>query len=247
MRAESAAREDFAAIFKAAQRIDAAKSIRQVVAELRHGLEDYGYKACLITDLPEPEIWSLEDHILVDNWPRRWFSHYMRTGLYRFDPCAALSRHAAEPFLWSDVRVRFTKPEAMRVMNEAADFGLRDGICIPISVSYGHPAVVTAAGSAIDLRPAARCSVHAIGRHAYSAAERLLQGQRRTERQKLSPREREVLQWIAAGKTAWEVSAILGLSAATVNTHLKNIRNKLEAANVVHAIVTAVRRHEISL
>lgn len=64
---------------------------------------------------------------------------------------------------------------------------------------------------------------------------------------KLTRREREVLVWVAKGKTAWETSIILNISRNTVVSHLKNSRNKLEATNVVQAIVEAMRRSEISL
>ena len=44
---------------------------------------------------------------------------------------------------------------------------------------------------------------------------------------KLTPRERECLQWTARGKSTWEISHILNCSEAVVNFHMKNIRTKL--------------------
>lgn len=38
----------------------------------------------------------------------------------------------------------------------------------------------------------------------------------------LTPREREILHWVAAGKTDAQIAAILGLSARTVQKHLQN-------------------------
>jgi len=46
-------------------------------------------------------------------------------------------------------------------------------------------------------------------------------------RRNLSKREREVLQMIAAGKTAKEISAVLAISTRTVVFHRENIRGKL--------------------
>ena len=57
----------------------------------------------------------------------------------------------------------------------------------------------------------------------------------------VTTREREVLTWAAAGKSAWETSAILCISEATVITHLDNIRRKLNASNTTQAVVTALR------
>lgn len=64
---------------------------------------------------------------------------------------------------------------------------------------------------------------------------------------KLTPREIEVLTWTSQGKTAWEVSIILSISKNTVNTHLRNSKDKLDTSNVVHTIVEAVRRNQIKI
>jgi DNA-binding CsgD family transcriptional regulator len=43
----------------------------------------------------------------------------------------------------------------------------------------------------------------------------------------LTPREREVLQWVAAGKTDRDIAAIVGISARTVHKHLQHVYAKL--------------------
>lgn len=48
---------------------------------------------------------------------------------------------------------------------------------------------------------------------------------------KLTRREREVLSWIARGKSNPEIAAILGISAATVSKHLERIYPKLGVEN----------------
>lgn len=47
----------------------------------------------------------------------------------------------------------------------------------------------------------------------------------------LTLREREVLRWLARGKTNAEIGAILGISAATVGKHLEHIYPKLGVEN----------------
>lgn len=43
----------------------------------------------------------------------------------------------------------------------------------------------------------------------------------------LTPREEEIMRWVAEGKTNWEISIILGVSLNTVKFHLKNVYQKL--------------------
>ena len=58
----------------------------------------------------------------------------------------------------------------------------------------------------------------------------------------LTPREREILQMIAEGKTNKEVANILGLSLYTVETHRTHILQKLGLHSVPELILYAVRK-----
>jgi DNA-binding CsgD family transcriptional regulator len=57
----------------------------------------------------------------------------------------------------------------------------------------------------------------------------------------LSPRERECLSWTLEGKTAGEISTILGISVSTVNQHAASASHKLGSLNKHHAAVQALR------
>ena len=58
----------------------------------------------------------------------------------------------------------------------------------------------------------------------------------------LTPREREILQLIAEGKTNKEIATILGLSPHTIETHRGNILEKLNLHSVPELILYAVRK-----
>jgi two-component system, NarL family, response regulator NreC len=58
----------------------------------------------------------------------------------------------------------------------------------------------------------------------------------------LSPREREVLQLIAEGKSNKEAASVLHLSVYTVETHRANIMEKLKLKSVPELILYAVRK-----
>lgn len=58
---------------------------------------------------------------------------------------------------------------------------------------------------------------------------------------RITQRERECLRWCAEGKTSEEIGIILTLSTHTVNHYLISATKKLNAANRMHAITTAIR------
>jgi len=57
----------------------------------------------------------------------------------------------------------------------------------------------------------------------------------------LSPREREVLGWLAQGKSNWEIARILGVRERTVKYHIGNIKEKLGVSTRIQAVVEAIQ------
>ena len=73
---------------------------------------------------------------------------------------------------------------------------------------------------------------------------------RRPARQKkhsLTPREIEVLSWVAQGKSAWEVGEILRIAKRTVDEHVQTAVHKIGAVNRTHAVAIAVRDRIIAI
>ena len=63
----------------------------------------------------------------------------------------------------------------------------------------------------------------------------------------VSPREKEILQLLAEGKSNKDISDLLNLSIKTVETHRSNIMRKLGFHNVTDLVLYAVRNHLIEL
>jgi DNA-binding CsgD family transcriptional regulator len=57
---------------------------------------------------------------------------------------------------------------------------------------------------------------------------------------RLSKRENEVLHWVSAGKTYWEISVILGIKEGTVKFHMGNVVRKLDVFSAKQAIRASV-------
>jgi len=59
--------------------------------------------------------------------------------------------------------------------------------------------------------------------------------------ERLTPRETEILSALAAGSTANEIAASLGISALTVQSHMKSILAKLGVHSKIEAVTLAWR------
>jgi DNA-binding NarL/FixJ family response regulator len=82
-------------------------------------------------------------------------------------------------------------------------------------------------------------------RQARKQRERVAVGRQLTER--LTPREREVLQALADGRSNREIAAQLHITVETQRTHMVNILAKLGAHSQLQALVIAVRHGIVSV
>ena len=63
----------------------------------------------------------------------------------------------------------------------------------------------------------------------------------------LTPRELQVLEHVAAGKSNRVVAAELDVSEDTIKAHMKNIMSKLGANDRTHAVMIALKRGIIAV
>jgi DNA-binding CsgD family transcriptional regulator len=60
---------------------------------------------------------------------------------------------------------------------------------------------------------------------------------------RLTPREREIIQLIADGKSTKDVASLLGISVKTAETHRTNLMRKLKIHNISELVLYARRNH----
>lgn len=181
--------------------------------------------------------------IILEQWPKAWTQHYQRENLFLVDPVAKLARSHFDAFNWDVAAARDTSVVSRRVMEiSSIDHHLRDGFCIPIHGTSGYQAMVSVAGLDLDLTREARRTVEMIAFFAYKTALKL---KSISKTYILTPREREIITWAAAGKSAWATSEILRISEQTVKTHISSVMAKLEVCSKAQAVAESIRLGEI--
>ena len=58
---------------------------------------------------------------------------------------------------------------------------------------------------------------------------------------RVTPRESQILSWVAAGKSDWAIGRILRISDKTVNFHVENAKRKFGVGTRLQAVVAAMR------
>ena len=231
--------------FDIIHRLRSAGTQRAVYAELRRTGAIFGYDAFLIGGLPHSPSESLADCSMISGWPTGWTQRYQQQNYLHQDPVIRYIRATTEPFMWQEAVVRGDR-RGLTVMNEARDYGLAEGFCVPFHELDGSEAGVSFGGSEVRLSEDARAALHLVAIYAMSRAKAIA---RRTPEEDaaddavgLTGREVECLKWAAAGKTAWETSVILSISARTVEHHLACAARKFNAASRVQSVAEAIRR-----
>ena len=130
---------------------------------------------------------------------------------------------------------------AKKIFWEAAEFGLRDGLYIPMRQTDMSYSAVVLSGSCPELGdPAIRITVEVLGTHFGLAAKRLCSTPNQSKAH-LTRRQRECLLWVRAGKSSNVIGEILGISPATVNEHVGGACRELQVSTRVQAVVEATR------
>jgi DNA-binding CsgD family transcriptional regulator len=190
-----------------------------------------------------------ESLIIVNRWPTEWLDRYRERAYFFHDPVTQWSFSQARPFTWQSARAACEPtPVATSIAGEAADLGLVDGIGFPVAGPNHMQAVVSlATDTRCELGGELRWLLYAASQACQVAALELKRGGKVPELPRLTPRERDVLEWIAHGKSQWDISVILSIAESTVEAHLRNARGKLGAMNTAHAVAQAVHSHQIEI
>jgi DNA-binding NarL/FixJ family response regulator len=157
-------------------------------------------------------------------------------GLSGFDTCQRIKAHP----VWSAVPVVF-----MTGLSETADIvagfdaGGVDYVVKPVRIEEVLARLATHVRNARLTRDAL-LAAHAPAGHDNSGGWDE-QAQQRLNMAALTPREMEVLSWLAKGKTNRDIADILGMSHRTVNKHLEHIYEKLGVETRAAAAALASR------
>jgi len=237
--------------FEALGTIQNCHSVGEVYQAFGTYISQFGFKAFLITDMP-PTGFNLEPHVLLNGWPMEWFDLYMAKQYYDHDPIALRSQTTAKPFFWNDALAQTELTVCARqVIVEAAEFGLKAGLSVPVYRGDGMLSCVTMGGDQLDLPPRAKDALHLVSFYAYDKA-RLFQHEKlcivpRATKALLTKREQEILSWVAQGKTDHEIAIICDISPNTSHQHVRRAMAKLDAVTRAQATAKALLAGEIKL
>jgi len=206
--------------------------------------QELGFEHALFGIVPNRAT-PLESAFLVSNYPEQWRATYDAQRLHAVDPTVGHCLSSAMPVIWEPTT--FHGNDQNEFYEQACSYGLRSGITLPIHGSQGEFGLMSfvasgrhhaANGDALE----ALSSLSLLRDYAVESSRKFAQTGHKQQGVQLTGKELECLQWVAAGKSSWEVSRILGRSEATINFHMANIMRKFDVQTRQQAVVKAIKQ-----
>ncbi|WP_375412589.1 autoinducer binding domain-containing protein [uncultured Bradyrhizobium sp.] len=237
----------FQAALDAIESIGQAETSSDVCGAVSDLTGSFGYNhICFLTSCDCKEQ-TFDDRVVLKLWPRAWAEQYSLSNFYAFDPIAPRIRQRPESFTWAEIYPSSTNKIANSIMEIATtDYGLKHGLCIPVHGMNGYQAGASVAGREVEGTQEARAAIELVTMYAFNRLT-IIKSRQPAKPMVLTPREREVMTWVAAGKTAWATSAILKISEDTVNKMASTAMQKLNVHTRAQAVAECIRRGEIEL
>ncbi len=185
-----------------------------------------------------------KEAVRLYNYPEEWVEFYDGHHLGGLDPVHRAASRTDEAFLWSKAAeyIEFSSRDHSH-MQLAEQHGLGQGFTVPTHVPGEFQGSCSfAATQGRVLREDSLLLARLIAPDAFKAAKALI-GYRgiaaHLRGPGLTPRQRECLTWVAAGKTDWEIGQIVGIKERSVRKHVEDAMKRLGAVRRPQAVSLA--------
>lgn len=217
---------------------EAGASMQALVHAMRGITSELGFEHCSYV-LRQPLPIAQPAMHWGSTYPQAWLDRYMERNYFEIDPLVQRALGSDVPVVWSDRSIE-RSPE---FWEEARSFGINHGWAVSSRGRDHAVGLLTVARehNAVSAKELEQSEMRLLWlAHAMHGVASLLPGLAQAPVEPLSAREREVLLWSAAGKTAEEIGLILAISSRTVTFHINRCIAKLGAANKTEAVSKAL-------
>jgi DNA-binding CsgD family transcriptional regulator len=220
-----------------------ANSVGQLKMAFERFVSEEGYENHVFASLGGHRLASVSWFKLPDGYA----DAYIANEWERIDPMLPASRRAIGAFSWADVlRDLKLSPVQKRFFDECDALGVSNGMVFPMRGPDGQCDIFSLSCRTKTRLDAARVPLlRALVAQTWYCYRNLTGGhfaKANAVSTRLTPREKEVLNWIKAGKTNPEIAEILGVSSKAIEFHVSNLLNKFGAPNRLAAVVIALGR-----
>ena len=236
---------DGSAVLDAIRTINASGTPEATLKALSAFVEGYGFDRIYLGQLVNPANVPLKNILYMSDWPEDLIARRRGMMAALHDPIALCALRSKRPFTWAEAYEHASRM-GRKVVDMVHDYGITDGIMFPMHALQSVSGGVSLGGSRKTALSETQVRELEIAcQTAYYHLEAMLGPFPYQKLAQLTARETECVQFAAAGKSNWEIAAILGTEEDTVKKTLRRAGTKLEAGNRAHIVATAIAKHQI--
>ncbi len=206
----------------------------EFVAPLGFDLISYDHLTTGFKEIPP------EKGFRISRLPEAYIEHYVATNSSEFDPLRKQARKRNVPFYWSEIEASpDLSADQKEFFETRRSFGFQDGIVAPV---YARPGDIAYFGLGSSIAEPALSKANLLVLQAICQQLHLRHTELTNHSQtpKLSPRETQVLELIALGKSNAQMSKTLGVSPNTIDTLVRRCFEKLGVSSRVEAALAGI-------
>ena len=220
-------------------------------------MESYGFDSALYAFIRfrnSGDFGKLEDMLILSNHSQDYIAGFIYSRRFERGPMTRWAMQHSGACLWSWIEKERFSNRLTQDEQEVVAFNLAHGIRAGVSIAF--PDVAPRSSGAIGLCANDTLRQHQVdalwaekGREIFVANSvfhmRVSAMPFATSARRLSTRQREVLEWVAAGKATAAIAVLMGVTQTTVEKHLRLAREALDVDTTAQAVLKASIQRQI--
>jgi len=232
------------------------KTLEELWAAHTEQMQHFGFDRLLYghtqyrtqTSLGDPE-----DFVILTNHCKEYMDGFLRDGLYFHAPMLKWALNHEGAASWNMIRDMMSSGTMTDQERKVYDFNRSKGITVGYTISF--TSVSVRSKGAISLASLTRTQEELDEIWAEHGDDILLMNNvahlkimtlpYNPPNRALTKRQREALEWVGDGKTTQDIALLMGLTAATVEKHLRLAREALSVETTAQAVLKASLQNQM--
>lgn len=237
------------------ERLLAAQSVEKVWALLTEDMSQYGFDRLLYgytVFRTEFGFGHKDDLLVLSSHSDDYINGFLGREMFRTAPMVAWAVENTGSMSWSWIGREdvVLSPEQMEVL----EFNRSHGVAAGYTISFPETSKRDKGAIALTAKEGlTQCDVEGIWQEHGRTIELVNQVAHLKlttlpfpqKNQRLSPRQREVLEWVGDGKTTADIALIMSLTPATIEKHLRKARETLKVETTAQAVRKASLQNQM--
>ncbi|EEE37554.1 autoinducer-binding transcriptional regulator, LuxR family [Rhodobacteraceae bacterium KLH11] len=209
----------------------------------------YGYTQYrTATSLGDPE-----DFVILSNHCKDYLDGFLRSGLYFHAPMLKWALDNEGAASWSMIHDMMSSGVMSPEERKVYEFNKSFDTTVGYTVSFTSVSMRTKGAISLAARNSSQKEVNGVwDKHGDDillmnnvAHLKILTLPYHAPNRALTKRQREALQWVGDGKTTQDIALLMGLTAATVEKHLRLAREALSVETTAQAVLKAALQNQM--